>query len=173
MATKLPLDRRTFLQASAVAAASAPAACTIRKSPYRLFSAAEARTLAAICEQVIPADQDPGATWAGVVKYIDRQLAIKFRDQIETYRAGIVLADNLAGGDFAGIAPERQFELMTQIEKRAKPFFDQVVAHSMQAFYGNPRHGGNREFISWRMLGVPPLPVRGRDQSESAPEART
>ena len=37
-----------------------------------------------------------------------------------------------------------------------------VVAHTMQGFYGSPRHGGNREAMSWRMLGVPDPPVRGR-----------
>jgi gluconate 2-dehydrogenase gamma chain len=141
-----------------------PAACTARKSPYRLFSVAEARTLAAICEQIIPADQDPGAAWAGVVKYIDRQLAVKFRDQIPTYRAGIALADTLAGGDFVAAPAARQLDILAQIEKQSKPFFDQVVAHTMQGFYGNPRHGGNRDFASWTMLGVAPLPVRGRAQ---------
>lgn len=141
-----------------------PAACVVRKSPYRLFSVAEARTLAAICEQIIPADQDPGASWAGVIKYIDRQLAVKFRDQIATYRTGIALADTLAGGDFAAAAPARQFAIITQLEKQAKLFFEQVLAHTMQGFYGNPRHGGNRDFASWRMLGISPLPVRGRAQ---------
>jgi gluconate 2-dehydrogenase gamma chain len=32
----------------------------------------------------------------------------------------------------------------------------------MQGFYGDPRHGGNREYASWRMLGVPVAPIRGR-----------
>jgi gluconate 2-dehydrogenase gamma chain len=145
-----------------------PAACTARKSPFRLFSVAEARTLAAICEQIIPADQDPGASWAGVVKYIDRQLAVKFHDQIETYRRGIALADSAAGGNFSAAPADRQLETMKRLEKDAKPFFDQVVAHTMQGFYGNPRHGGNREFASWRMLSIPPVPVRGRAQYDFA-----
>jgi gluconate 2-dehydrogenase gamma chain len=37
-----------------------------------------------------------------------------------------------------------------------------VVSHTMQGFYGDPRHGGNRNWASWRMLGVPITPVRGR-----------
>jgi gluconate 2-dehydrogenase gamma chain len=32
----------------------------------------------------------------------------------------------------------------------------------MQGFYGDPRHGGNRDRVSWKMLGVPYPPVRGR-----------
>jgi gluconate 2-dehydrogenase gamma chain len=37
-----------------------------------------------------------------------------------------------------------------------------LVAHAMQGFYGDPRHGGNRERVSWKMLGVASPPVRGR-----------
>jgi gluconate 2-dehydrogenase gamma chain len=32
----------------------------------------------------------------------------------------------------------------------------------MQGFYGDPRHGGNREGVSWKMLGLPYPPIRGR-----------
>ncbi len=39
-----------------------------------------------------------------------------------------------------------------------------VLAHTMQGFYGSPRHGGNRDYASWRMLRVPASPVRGRIQ---------
>jgi gluconate 2-dehydrogenase gamma chain len=37
-----------------------------------------------------------------------------------------------------------------------------VIAHTMQGYYGDPRHGGNREAVSWCMLGVPVIPIRGR-----------
>ncbi len=37
-----------------------------------------------------------------------------------------------------------------------------VLDHCMQGFYGSPRHGGNKDYASWRMLGVPVSPVRGR-----------
>ena len=46
----------------------------------------------------------------------------------------------------------------------SRAFFDLAVTHAMQGFYGSPRHGGNRDFASWRMLGVPVSPVRGRDR---------
>jgi len=47
-----------------------------------------------------------------------------------------------------------------------KDAFEMVLAHTMQGFYGSPRHGGNRDYVSWTMLGVPPMPVRGREQYE-------
>jgi hypothetical protein len=34
--------------------------------------------------------------------------------------------------------------------------------HAMMGFYGDPRHGGNRERVSWKMLGVADPPIRGR-----------
>ena len=42
------------------------------------------------------------------------------------------------------------------------PFFAMIVDHTMQGFYGSPRHGGNRDGVSYRMLGMPNPPLRGR-----------
>jgi gluconate 2-dehydrogenase gamma chain len=50
------------------------------------------------------------------------------------------------------------------LEAADRHFFNLVVSHTMQSYYGSPRHGGNREYVSWRMLGVPPVPARGRQQ---------
>ncbi len=46
------------------------------KVPLRFFTAEEARVVAAACERIFPSDASgPGATEAGVVIFIDRQLA--------------------------------------------------------------------------------------------------
>ena len=46
------------------------------KVPLRFFTAGEARAIAAACERIFPSDASgPGAKEAGVVIYIDRQLA--------------------------------------------------------------------------------------------------
>jgi gluconate 2-dehydrogenase gamma chain len=34
----------------------------------------------------------------------------------------------------------------------------------MEGYYGSPRHGGNRDAVSWRMLGLDEPPLRGRAQ---------
>ena len=36
----------------------------------------------------------------------------------------------------------------------AAAFFQMVVDHTMQGFYGSPKHGGNRGEASWKMLGI-------------------
>src|SRR4051794_25003315 len=74
------LRRRRFVQLAGTAtAAGALGACGRRGSPWHFLRAADGKTLEALCEQIIPSDQTPGAAWAGVVNYIDRQLMGPFR----------------------------------------------------------------------------------------------
>lgn len=159
------MNRRRFLQGAASVAGLAAASCAPRPGG-RSLKASEMATLEAICEQIIPADHDPGAAWAGVAQYIDRQLAGFYREYRPIYRAGLAEADRRSGGSFAHVPAGRQKEILRDMEKdeTTRAFFALVVSHTMQGFYGDPRHGGNRDYCSWRMLGVPPSPVRGRDQ---------
>lgn len=165
------LPRRRFLQVAASGAA-ATVSCGGQKSRYRFLTNAEAAALAAICDQIIPPDQDPGASQAGVVQFIDRQLSGFHRKRQAEYRAGIAAIDALSreryGRPFADAPLNQQLALLTDIDlKKAgdgsvRNFFQTVVSHTMQGFYGDPRHGGNRNWASWQMLGVPVAPVRGR-----------
>jgi len=173
------LSRRKFLQAAMVAAAAAGSSlgCAAGRSPWRFLSVDEARTLAAICDQIIPLDEDPGAAWAGVVNYIDRQLCGPLRHLRDSYRQGITAVDTssrvLYGASFVALAEGKQVELLGLMEQGQAPreawkqissseFFALLVDQTMQGFYGDPRHGGNREGTSWKMLGMPYPPIRGR-----------
>ncbi len=126
---------------------------------------AEAAALAAICNQIIPPDDYPGAAEAGAVEFIDRQLAGHYRHWKEDYRRGIAELEDAVrqehGKGFAELSGEQQIAVLKAREKT--PFFRMVRDHTMQSYYGDPRHGGNREAVSWRMLGVPNPPVRGRE----------
>ena len=166
------------MQITAVATAAGPMmACMGSLSPWRCLNQDEARTLEAICERLIPTDQDPGAAWAGVVIFIDRQLTGPYRKLRKTYRLGIAgtTATSLAmfSKPFAALTSTQQDSVLQTMDSgqakgdqwkqvSAKSFFDLVLSHTMQGFYGNPRHGGNRERLSWKMLGLPYPPVRGR-----------
>ena len=150
------MDRRAFLAAASLTTACAPS------SPYRSLTLAEARTLAALCDVIVPADDSPSASQVGVVRFIDRQLARRYRIHRETYRNGIAELDRRAQGDFAALPPSRREEIAAELDRGKSPFFTLVVTHTMQGYYASPRHGGNREFASWRMLGVPVSPARGR-----------
>ena len=119
-----------------------------------------------MCEQIVPTDQTPGAAWAGVVNFIDRQLMGPYRRQQGAYRSGLMVIDAAAtakfGKSFVDLDASRQRELLESLTGPAKRFFNTAIAHTMQGYYGDPRHGGNRDAVSWRMLGVPVIPIRGR-----------
>ena len=151
------MDRRRFIVAGLAGTA---VSCGPAKSAWRFFSVQEACTVEAICAHIIPADQDPGAVEAGVVVFIDRQLTGFYRPLQKAYRQGIAAI----GGDFADLSAASQLDVLRRIERDpgTRPFFEMLVAHTMQGFYGDPRHGGNRERASWKMLGVASPPVRGR-----------
>lgn len=121
---------------------------------------------------MIPADDTPGASWARVPRYIDIQLTRKFRKLLPDYRAALAAMDRWSREPDAPSMTAR-LELMEKGEAPKEFFadggraaFEMVLAHTQQGFYGSPRHGGNREYVSWSMLGVPPMPVRGREQYE-------
>jgi gluconate 2-dehydrogenase gamma chain len=184
MKPQLPLwnpRRRRFLQAATAAAAAPSVACSGRKSPWRFFSVAEAVVAEAMVERLIPADEFPGAAWAGAVVYIDRQLDGHFRKQRDIYRAGLRDLDRASQArfqkGFAAAETGQQVELLELVEKgkagvegwadaAQRRFFSLVLAHTMQSYYGDPRHGGNKDQVGYRMLGIPATPVRGREQHD-------
>lgn len=178
MAAKWNPRRRRFLEAAASAAAAGySAGCSGPKGPWRTLTAREGETAAAACECIIPTDEYPGAAWAGAVAYIDLQLCGHLKKYRGAYRQGLAALDGAAGGNFAALPQPRQVELLKLVEKgKAKApgwtpedqraFFALILAHTMQSYYGDPRHGGNRDQVGYRMLGVPASPVRGRSQHD-------
>lgn len=161
------LNRRKFL---ATAAAAGTVACTGRpETPWRTLTADEATTLEAWCECLIPEDADPGARRAGVVRYIDIQLTRKFKRHRKAYAQTITalnaLARNRHQSGFAELSFDERTLLLAAFEKGENSrAFNMVLDHTLQGYFGSPRHGGNKDYASWRMLGVPPMPVRGRLQ---------
>jgi len=183
MQPSLRLNRRAFLQAAlaAAAAAGASVACSRNGSPWRFFSIDEARALASMVDQIVPPDQDAGAVWAGVVNYIDRQLCGPFEALQPVYRQGLGAVDQTSqstyGKVFADLESQQQIELLGRLEDgkaftaawkelSSSEFFRYVVDHTMQGFYGDPRHGGNRDGVSWKMLNLSYPPIRGRVRSD-------
>ncbi|HWB99058.1 MAG TPA: gluconate 2-dehydrogenase subunit 3 family protein [Bryobacteraceae bacterium] len=172
------LRRRKFLQLGASAAVAGPTlSCSGVKSRWRFLTLTEATTLEAVCDRIIPPDEDPGAGQAGAVNFIDRQLMGFYKPLRASYRTGLAGIDQasrgLFGARFVELPGDRQIAVLQAMEQDrapgeawkelpAKTFFNLLLAHTMQSFYGDPRHGGNREAASWRMLGIPNPPIRGR-----------
>lgn len=165
------------MTAGALAGAALAASCTAcRRTSYGFLQEHDAATLTAICDQIIPADDFPSASQAGVLHFIDLQLLGHYRRHQNTYRDGLKQANEWSlsrfGVDLAGASAQQQFQIVSAIEKDNKPFFDLVRAHTMQGYYGTPRHGGNRDAVSWRMLGLDEPPLRGRAQYDFTAETK-
>jgi gluconate 2-dehydrogenase gamma chain len=180
------VDRRGFLKTGVTAAAATAVACGKPTSRWRTLTEDEAKTLAAACDQIVPPDQDPGAAEAGAVTFIDRQLATRRKKDQPLWRAGLRSLDATArrrqGKAFAELAFDVQAAVLQDVEKgtveaadwsgvEPPAFFALLRNHTMMAFYGDPRHGGNKDRVSWKMLGVPDPPIRGRLHETPPPPA--
>ena len=163
------LTRRQFVAAGALGTAVAAIGCrNTRLSGYEFLSDSQARTLAVICDEIIPADDYPSASQAGVLDFIDRQLVRHNRRHQQSYLSALAKADALSrgicGSGLADAPPDRQHDVVVALEQQATDFFELIRNHTMEGFYGSPRHGGNRDAVSWRMLGLPDPPPLGRAQ---------
>jgi len=155
--------------------------------PLRFFTAAEARVVVAACERIFPSDESgPGATEAGVVIYIDRQLAGPYgRDKYrytkapwvdsspehgyqgkatpkEIYREGIRLL-----GDLPALPPAEQDAKLRSIEKSA--FFQMLRRHTLEGMLCDPLHGGNAGMIGWQLIGYPGPRMSYREEIDQNP----
>ena len=150
--------------------------------PLRFFTAPEAKVIVAACERIFPADgSGPGATQAGAMVYIDRQLAGPYgtdehrytkRPFVEsaagtgyqgsesprqTYRAGVAQL----GPDFTELDGSMQDRRLEALEKTH--FFELLRQHTIEGMFCDPMHGGNAGLIGWQLLGYPGPQMSYRD----------
>lgn len=145
---------------------------------------AEARTVEAIAERVIPGDeQNPGATTAGVVYYIDRSLAGVSSDLQPVYRRGLRIltqwcrsrygrvfteleADDqdfvvrtFLGPEVGGGTSGLQFSPADEEPRGDEPLlgrlFTIIREHTVEGFFCDPVYGGNRAAVGWKLVGFP------------------
>ncbi len=137
------IGRRDFVALVAIAPAAA--------AELRFFSAEEAKWLDALMALIIPTDEFPGAREAGCLEYLDLQLREGLQRFGPSYRQGLQEFQRSQPG-FLELTPEEQNAVLTKLE--GSSFFEMVVDHTMQGFYGSPVHGGNRDEASWKMMGI-------------------
>jgi len=180
------ITRRKFIQVTTAAAAGSMVSCRASRSPWRFFTLEEGQTVGAICERLIPSDQDPGATEAGAVDFIDLQLGGPYKRYRAAYRQGLRGVEQWSrqrfGHRFMELSAQSQDDVLRDLEKgvaagdawqgiSAKDFFSLILNHTMQGFYGDPRHGGNRGRVSWKMLDLPYPPIRGQSRYDLTKQA--
>ncbi len=175
------INRRSFLKTGAAGFGSIMLipSCLQKVSPYQFFTLEEANCVIAICEQIIPRDQyGGGATEAGVINYIDRQLVAVFDYDQLIYQQGVEALQQscieLYGKRFENLEQDLQLQTLKTLELKKLPgnywgdldplrFFRLVINHTMQGFYGAPRHGGNKNYMSYKMMGLDFPLVVGRN----------
>lgn len=157
--------------------------CTGIKSTsgWRFFTEREASLVNVIIEQIIPTDEWPGAKDAGVANFIDKQLVGPYTRFQEKYRTGLALVEvsceKLYRKRFENMLWDEQKNFLKKMEAgklsglveedkvgspqpgiwekgKDKDFFGLIRDHTMQGFYGSPRHGGNRNYVSYKMVGL-------------------
>jgi gluconate 2-dehydrogenase gamma chain len=166
------LNRRSFLKTSVAGFGSIllMPSCFRQRSSWLFLTDEEAICVMALCEQIIPADDHGGgATEAGVIHYIDRQLVKVFDYDQVIYQQGIAALQatclDIHAQRFESLDPEVQHSICSHMEDNTLPgekwgvlepsrFFNLVIRHAMQGFYGSPRHGGNRNYMSYKMMGL-------------------
>jgi gluconate 2-dehydrogenase gamma chain len=143
------------------------------KIPLRFFTREEALDVAAAAAQIFPSDDSgPGANEAGVVIYIDRQLAGPYgRDRYrynqpphengvpeqgyqgkqtpaELYREGLKKIQGIHR-----LSAAEQHAAITRIERSV--FFQFLRTHTIEGMFCDPMHGGNADMIGWQLIGFP------------------
>lgn len=116
--------------------------------------------------RIVPADDFPSAWEAGAGTYVSRQLAGDASAQIDNVAAGLDALEAEAqashGLGFIALDGAQQDALLTRLERRQldtiwsvdpADFFALLVTLTMEGFYADPGNGGNREAVSWRMIG--------------------
>lgn len=141
--------------------------------PLHFFDETEALVVAAAVARIFPSDENgPGAKEAGVVIYIDRQLAGPYghdRDRYlqgpfesgvpevgyqgkatrrEIYQEGV---KRLSG--FDRLPPTAQDAALKQIE--STEFFTLLRQNTIEGMFCDPMHGGNVDMLGWQLIGFP------------------
>jgi gluconate 2-dehydrogenase gamma chain len=192
-ASSTPLSRNELLKRAGVLGAAAAVPTVLAPDAaqaeaeleemrqMKALSPREAQTVAAVCNRLIPSDATgPGAREAKVARYIDRALAGDLRAFRPAYTAAILALDSYArakhGAAFAALHPDKQDAVLTDMDlNRATPsafvpngkaVFEMFRTHALQGMFGDPMHGGNANFVGWKLVRFPGprLVISERDQ---------
>jgi len=82
-------------------------------------------------------------------------------------KAANAWATKTYGKEFDRLSPADRAAALTAMEQGqaqfdgfdAKMFFEAVLQSAMEGFFADPIYGGNRNKVSWRMVGYPGLPA--------------
>jgi gluconate 2-dehydrogenase gamma chain len=139
-------------------------AASQQRAPFRTLTPAEARTMEALAEQILPADAaSPGAKDAGAVHFADHALSSFFGDWLPPIRVGLADLDARARSrrrgvtSFADLTFDEQRRIVRQVEGTA--FFGLARSLAVMGTFAEPSLGGNQGGAREKILGVEHRPA--------------
>lgn len=144
---------------------------------FEVLTAEQAKDVAAIAARIIPTDEDPGATEAGVVYFIDRALKTFASGDLPAYEEGLKNTNQITSKMFPGVTrflaatTEQQDKVLEELSKDQKlaplgrrrlpagrpgDFFAVIWGHTVMGFLADPEAGGNRDYAGWKAIGRDP-----------------
>jgi len=164
------LDRRKFVFSLAAMVFAPPATLLRPAVPASTtgLSDTDRALLNAVCDQIVPADEFPGAVELGVVTFIERLLAEAHPEWVGVYQAGLQALESASrrvkGAGFSELQPSGKKEFLESVQRgeladghwtgeAQQGFFDMVLSHTMNGYYGHPEWGGNKGRKAWAMIG--------------------
>jgi Gluconate 2-dehydrogenase subunit 3 len=116
------------------------------------FTPEEARQMEAVCEQIIPSDDEPGAREAGAIYFIDYALSQTEPHLQPIFRSGLKdLADACTPAKFSELGLAQQIAVLKKLERTE--FFERARQYTILGFLGNPARRGNRDQVGWKYIG--------------------
>lgn len=176
------LSRRTFLKTSAIWAGGVwmVGYSTAQTPQYQILTPEEVEIMDALADRIIPPGDYAGGKEAMVTRFIDQQLGEYLHRDRDMYKTCLPALNKscrkVFDSVFTKLDEERQIAYLTEMEAGGyddwtddrqstenggwgnyspSSFFNTLRDHCMMGFYGHPRHGGNKDYLSYQMLGLP------------------
>jgi gluconate 2-dehydrogenase gamma chain len=122
------------------------------ENKFAFFTPDEARQMEAVCEQIIPSDDGPGAREAGAIYFIDYALSQTELDLQPVFRAGLKeLGAACAPNKFSELGAPQQIAVLKKVEQTE--FFARARQYTILGFLGDPARHGNRDQLGWKYIG--------------------
>jgi gluconate 2-dehydrogenase gamma chain len=86
---------------------------------------------------------------------------VRLRTWRRLYREGLSELDRrarkISGKAFADLSSENQDSILNELSLEAvwSEFFELLLQHTREAYYGDPVYGGNLNRIGWQVIGFP------------------
>ena len=172
---------------------TAPEAAFIVAAVDTIIPADELSPAGSDCGVAVFIDRQLGSAWGGGAKMYRSgpflkgkpeqgyQLALTPR---EYFAAGIAAANEWTrktyGRDFDLLPAAQRAEALKAMDEgtaqfanfSSRAFFGQLLGITMAGFFSDPIYGGNRDKVSWKMLGFPGLPAIYADKIDAYRDKR-